>query len=275
MASVSVERQLLVRGGAIGEGQPWCIKAIERLDGSDYAPIKRVDTGLARFLLGSSKASCKDLVFLDELKAARNKAMKACFASGQGQGPPLTKYHEWKEKQRAKMGVLSKTVEWTFPALGHPGDADAVAPETTIRFKRVDHENAGVTMEVTEEALNYLFHATRNRGSRQEERSRPKRLQVPVRWNKQKGGWLANRSGAASKKWRLFRVRQEGEEASSKKRRRALSWADGCSDLSGSDAEGDEQQQGALEGDEGDEQQGDEGDEQQGALERVAESMGA
>ena len=130
------------------------------------------------------------------------------------------------------MAIQSKTVEWTFPAIAGPDGEQC--PATTIRFKRVDHENASVVMMVSEESLSYLYTAAHARGWREVPRIRPAKLQVAVRWDRQKKAWLARRPGP---KYRIFRPKADGPCNMEHKRRRAEAWADGDSDLSGSDAQ--------------------------------------
>ena len=249
MAKIAVETQLLISGGALG-GKTWVVKEVEKIEGNDYATMSRKDTGLRRFILGQSKyvpdRALKDIIFLDDLKAGRNSAMKGQFALGEALP---SAYRMRQSAKKAKMAEQSKTVEWTFPAVVGP-DGEQY-PATAIRFKRVDHENAKVMMMVTAESLGYLYAASLARGWREVSRNRSAgKLDVPVRWDIQKSAWLARRPDP---KWRLFRPKDKDSCSMEQKRRRAEAWVQGDSDLSGSDAPGvyDEDEDGDAEPDEG------------------------
>ena len=258
MAKIAVERQLLISGGRLGS-KPWVVKDVEKIEGSDYATIAPKDTGLRRFLLGQSKyvadRALKDIIFLDDLKAGRNNAMKGQFSTGEASA-----YRMRQSVKKAKLAEQSKTVQWTFPAVVGPDGEQR--PETTIRFKRVDHENASVMMMMSEESLGYLYAASHARGWREVSRNRPAKLDVPVRWDNQKAAWLARRPDP---KYRLFRPKDTGPCSMEHKRRRAEAWAQGDSDLSGSDAPGayDEGEDGDAEPDDGAQPEAEDKEEQQ------------
>ena len=260
MAKIAVERQLLISGGRLG-AKPWVVKDVEKIEGNDYATIARKDTGLRRFLLGQSKyvadRALKDIIFLDDLKAGRNSAMKGQFSLGEASP---SAYRMRQSAKKAKLAEQSKTVEWKFPAVVGPDGEQW--PETAIRFKRVDHENAKVMMMMSEESLGYLYAASHARGWREVSRNRSGKLDVAVRWDNQKGAWLARRPDP---KWRLFRPKDKSSCSMEHKRRRAEAWAQGDSDLSGSDAPGayDEGEDADAEPDGGDQPEAEDEEEQQ------------
>ena len=64
---------LTVEGGRLC-GRPWIVHGVEQLEGRDFAPLDKRDTGLARFVLGvSQKNPLKDYTFFDDLRQHRNQ----------------------------------------------------------------------------------------------------------------------------------------------------------------------------------------------------------
>ena len=63
MEPVTVEQQLVIRGGSLGK-VPWVIKNTETLEGRQFILLQRKDTGLCRFITAQSQMNpMKDYVF--------------------------------------------------------------------------------------------------------------------------------------------------------------------------------------------------------------------
>ena len=83
---------LTVDGGRLG-GRPWIVHGVEQLEGRDFAPLDKRDTGLSRFVLGVSQGNPLKDVLRRAAPATQpahagvepaNQARLAGVAEGQG-----------------------------------------------------------------------------------------------------------------------------------------------------------------------------------------------
>ena len=222
---------LTVEGGRLC-GRPWIVHGVEQLEGRDFAPLDKRDTGLARFVLGlSQKNPLKDHTFFDDLRQQRNQlTLGLNMPAKQGS-------RQWR-KARVTMAVgvqESDVVELPRPALEVDGERmDA----TIVRVKRPKSFNERVLIEFDAETLRYIRLAIIAGGQRADARTRPMRIETGagprVRWVARRNAYLAKRESGASKHFKLSG--DDAEERHAIKRARASKWADGSSSISGSDA---------------------------------------
>ena len=225
---------LTVEGGRLG-GRPWIVHGLEQLEGRDFAPLDKRDTGLARFVLGvSQKNPLKDYTFFDDLRQHRNQA-----TLGMNVPKPATSYAWKKAKVTMQVGVQeSDVVELQRPAVEVDGEMMAA---TVVRVKRPKNFNERVLIEFDAETLRYIRLAIIAGGKRADARTRPMRIDTGagprVRWIQGRAAYLARREGGAHKHFKVKSIdgADDIEERHAVKKARAMKWADGNSDLSGSD----------------------------------------
>jgi len=235
MEPVTVERELIVRGGSLGSVS-WVVKNAEQIDGRDFAILSRSDTGMCRFILGKSqKSPMRDYVFLDKLRAMRNSICAVDLRVGLGDGQ-LSQYATRQALKRSKISGETQPsrdhiVSRELPAFTYNG---IDVPATTIAFKRVENKLEAVSIEFEAEALFYIKMATLSHGVMELPRTRDKDVQhsKEVHWRKDKGAWVAFRDDGRSKTFR-----PTGDPGSSDSIFEAAQrWADG---EDGGDADGD------------------------------------
>ena len=233
MAEVSVSMALTVDGGRLG-GRPWIVHGVEQLEGRDFAPLDKRDTGLSRFVLGVSQGNpLKDYLFFDDLRQQRNHlTLELNRPTKQGS-------QAWrKAKVAVQVGVQeSEVVELPRPAIEVNGET---MEATIVRVKRPQSFNERVLVEFDANTLRYVRLAILAGGKRADARTRPMRIDTGagprVRWIKSREAYLAKRDGGSHMH---FKVASDGaddiERRHAVKKARAMKWADGISDLSGSD----------------------------------------
>ena len=234
MAEVTVRHQLSVEGGCLGS-RSWIVHGVEVIDGRDFAPLDKRDTGLCRFILGSSqKNPLKDYIFFEQLRQRRNHlALDLHVMTAPGK-------QAWrKAKVHQEIACCASPIlECTMPPVVFQGEE---VGETVIRMKRPSSFNERMVMEFEPSTLRYIRIAMLASGKRQNAtRSRPMRIETGdarVRWVAGRQAYLARRPSGKSKH---FPTRGRGDDDTlSRKRARASKWADGDSAVSGSDGDED------------------------------------
>ena len=221
---------LVVEGGLLAN-RPWIVHNVENIGDRDFAPLDKRDSGLCRFVLGSTQRNpLKDFVFFDDLRQQRNRLSLDLHR------PCKQGSREWrKAKVAAAVRVQeSEIVEIPLPAIDHDGET---MQETIVRVKRPTSFNERLLVEFEAATLRYIRLAILAKGKREAPRSRPMRIEtgdVRVRWVQGRDAYLAKRPNG---KYKHFRLHGECEDADlqARKKARASKWADGDSDVSGSD----------------------------------------
>ena len=225
---------LTVEGGRLC-GRPWIVHGVEQLEGRDFAPLDKRDTGLSRFVLGvSQKNPLKDYLFFDELRQQRNQLTLELIR------PTKTGSQAWrKAKMAVQVGVQeSEVVELPRPAIEVNGET---MEATVVRVKRPQSFNERVLVEFDANTLRYVRLAILAGGKRADARTRPMRIDTGagprVRWIQGRAAYLARREGGAHKHFKVKSIdgADDIEDRHAVKKARAMRWADGISDLSGSD----------------------------------------
>ena len=224
---------LTVEGGRLG-GRPWIVHGLEQLEGRDFAPLDKRDTGLSRFVLGvSQKNPLKDYTFFDDLRQHRNQN-----TLGLNMPKPANSCAWRKAKVAMQVGVQeSDVVELQRPAVEVDGEMMAA---TVVRVKRPKNFNERVLIEFDAETLRYIRLAIIAGGKRADARTRPMRIETGagprVRWVARREAYLAKRESGGYKHFKVRSTGDDAEERHTIKRARAAKWADGSSSISGSDA---------------------------------------
>jgi len=147
-------------------GKPWCISDFSTISGKDYIPLTKKDNGFNRFVTGSNRGETglRDYIWLDTLRKARNRAVddwhSPVVTSGQ---QTLFGAAATPAKKRKKLETLAPrpgVVTLDLPAFDYENcEGEAVEVSKISMRVRADDPLKSVAIELTEDNLQYIYHA--------------------------------------------------------------------------------------------------------------------
>ena len=218
-----IKRCIQIHGGGLKKGSPWSTADFHTVDGVEFISLQKRDSGLNRFVTGSSSTSLRDTAFLDELRKKRNIEMimqndePSLFGTKPAHGPKLGQYKMRQMQAANRNNEKPGIIELQMPAVEFDGEV-AAAISLKVKAPASDRKGDGVCIELTTENLHYIRIALRvSQGTKNYSRTKPGLpSNTGCRWVKRgkRCGYLATRKpDGCEMQSRFFSSTKHGDDA--------------------------------------------------------------
>ena len=151
MMMPTIERVVQVTGGS-SKRDPWTVKNISIIDGTEFVDLQKTDTGFNRFISGTWKG-LPTSSFMSTLRKKRNFALMGHAESHDMLGNKMPEPSRYEQVKMRTTRTENSYVDIDMPAVDYDSEH---APATTLRIAASKAFNSGVKIELKPENLHYV-----------------------------------------------------------------------------------------------------------------------